>query len=177
MANTIMVDELVKEIRDGLKQKNSSLKDEVRVMQSMLNDTSYKVGIYGKEGKEGDYCPAEDFKSMTASIISSAAKISKEEAKVLADSHNVSKTEAGSMVNISKEFINTYLDTGRKLPLGGREKTNFALSARKVEEKAKPCPIKVGVDEEGKGIYETPIKTIPAHIGLKAYGSCPSWIK
>lgn len=171
------VDTLVKEIHDGLKQKNSSQKDEVRVMQAMLNDTSFKVGIYGKNGKEGEYCPAEDFKSMASSIVASTTKINKEEAKGLIADYNVSKAEAGAMVNISKQFINTYLDTGRKLPLGGREKTNFALSSRLVPEKTKPCPKKVGIDEEGNDIYEKIEKTIPEHVGLKAYGSCPSWVK
>lgn len=170
------VKDLVKEIHDGLKQKNSSQKDEVRVMQAMLNDTSFKVGVYGKDGKEGEYCPAEDFKSMASSIVASAAKINKKEAEEIISTYEVSKAEASSMVNISKEFINTYLDTGRKLPLGGRETTNFALVARQVEEKTKPCPKKVGVDESGNPIYDTPIKTIPAHTGLKAYSSCPSWM-
>lgn len=171
------VDTLVKEIHDGLKQKNSSQKDEVRVMQAMLNDTEFKVGIYSKNGKESEYCPAEDFKSMASSIISSTAKINKEEAKGLVADYNVSKAEASSMVNISKQFVNTYLGTGRKLPLGGREKTNFALSSRVVPEKTKLCPKKVGIDEDGNDIYEKIEMTIPSHVGLKAYGSCPSWVR
>ena len=170
------VKELVKEIHDGLSQRNSSQKDEVRVMQAMLNDTSFKVGVYGKDGKEGEYCPAEDFKSMAASIVTSAAKINRKEAEDIISTYEVSKAEAASMVNISKQFINTYLETGRKLPLGGRETTNFALVARQVDEKTKPCPKKVGVDESGKPIYDTPIKTIPAHIGLKAYSPYPYWM-
>lgn len=171
------VNDLVKEISDGLKQKNSSQKDEVRVMQAMLNDTSFKVGVYGKSGIEGEYCPAEDFKNMTASIISSTVKIGKAEAEELVKDYDVSKSEAATMVNVSKQFINTYLETGRKLPLGGREKTDFALCARQIPEKTKPCPKKVGVDDTGNPIYQTPNKTIPAHTGLKAYCSCPSWVK
>lgn len=177
MSTVVNVNELITDIKTNLKQKNASQKDEVRVMQAMLNDDSYKVAIYDKTGEIGQYCPAEDFKSMTASIISSAAKLSKEEAKALAASHEVSKQEATSMVNVSKEFVNTYLTTGRKLPLGGREETNFALSLKEVPEKIKPCPHKVGVGESGEDIYETPNKTIPAHLGLKAYSSCPDWIK
>lgn len=176
METTCTVNALVKEIHDGLKQKNSSQKDEVRVMQAMLNDTSFKVDVYGKEGKEGEYCPAEDYKSMVASIISSTVKINKDEATALVQDYGVSKNEAASMVNISKQFVNTYLETGRKLPLGGRETTNFALSTRMIPEKTKPCPKKVGVDEQGNSIYDTPIKTIPAHVGLKAYSSCPKWV-
>lgn len=177
MANNVSVESLVKEIRDGLTQKNSSQKDEIRVMQAMLNDTSFKVDVYSNNGKEGEYCPAEDFKGMVSSIVASATKISKDEAKALSENYEATKNDASTMVNISKEYINTYMYTGRKLPLGGRKETNFSLTAREVPEKTKPCPKKVGFDESGKPIYETPNKTIPAHIGLKAYSSCPKWLQ
>ena len=175
MATT--VEGLIQEIKENLTQKNSSQKDEVRVMQAMLNDTSFVVDVYGTKGKEGEYCPAEDFKGMVSSIVSSAAKIRKEEAKVLADSYEATKNDAATMVNISKEYINTYMHTGRKLPLGGRAETNFYLTGREVPEKTKPCPTKVGIDDNGNPIYETPDKTIPAHLGLKAYSSCPKWMR
>lgn len=178
MANELTsVVDVVKNIKDNLKQRNSSQKDEVTVMQAMLNDKSYSVDVYDKSGKIGEYCPAEDFNNMTASIIAATTKISKEEAKTLAEAHEVTKTEAKSQVGVSKQFIHTYLDTGRKLPLGGREKTNFALSLKDVPERTKPCPRKVGIGDDGSGIYETPNKIIPAHVGLKAYGACPPWIK
>lgn len=177
MANTVSVNEIIHDIKTNLKQRNSSQKDEITVMQAMLNDTTYNVGIYDKTGKVGEYCPAEDFNSMLSSVISTATKIGKDEAKSLAQAHEVSKGEARSMVNISKEFTNTYLKTNRKLPLGGREDTNFALSLKDVPERTKPCPRKVGIKDDGSSIYETPTKTIPAHVGLKAYGSCPPWVK
>lgn len=177
MANDISVKDLVEEIKESLTQKNSSQKDEIRVMQAMLNDTSFKVDVYGNDGKEGEYCPAEDFKGMVSSIIAEAAKISKEEARSLSQNYEATKNDAGTMVNISKEYINTYMHTGRKLPLGGREDTNFALCSREVDERVKPCPKKVGFDDSGKAIYETPNRTIPAHLGLKAYSSCPKWLR
>lgn len=176
MANVTVTD-IVKDIKDNLKQRNASQKDEIVVMQAMLNDTSYSVDLYDKTGKVGEYCPAEDFNGMMASVISTTTKISKEEAKELAEAHEVTKGEAKTMVGVSKEFVNTYLHTGRKLPLGGREETNFALSLKDVPERTKPCPKKVGIGEDGSSIYETPNKIIPAHIGLKAYGSCPLWVK
>lgn len=174
---TIGVNDLLNEIKTSLKQKNASQKDEVRVMQSMLNDDTYKVGLYNKSGETGQYCPAEDYRSMVSSIISSTTKISKDEASALAKEHEASKQEAATMVNISKQFTLTYLETGRKYPLGGREKTNFALSLKDVPERVKPCPQKVGIDDNGQDIYETTEKTTPAHLGLKAYSSCPEWLK
>lgn len=175
MATT--VNELLEEIKTGLTQKNSSQKDEVRVMQAMLNDTSFVVDVYSNKGKEGTYCPAEDFRDMVGSIVASATKINKDEAKVLANSYEASKNDATTMLNISKEFVNTYIHTGRKLNLGGREDTNFCLIGRDVPEKTKPCPKKVGYDSDGQPIYETPDRPIPAHLGLKAYSSCPKWMR
>ena len=176
MSNVNVV-ELVDDIRTNLKQRNSSQKDEIAVMQAMLNDTSYVVDVWGKNGKEGEYCPAADFNDMMTSIISSTAKISKEEARTLAEQHEVTKAEAKTQVGVSKQFILTYAETNRKLPLGGRQDTNFALSLKDVPERTKPCPRKVGVGDDGSGIYETPNKIIPAHKGLKAYSSCPAWLK
>lgn len=168
--------ELLEEIQATHKQVSSSQKDEVRVMQAMLNDTSYEVGIYGKSGKVGTYNPAEDFKAMQTRIVSSVTKMGKEEAKALVDGYEATKADAETMVNMSKEFMNTYLDTGRKLALGGREKSNFALSVREIPATEKTYQRRY---DDGKGniTWEPGKKTIPAHKGLKARSSCPSWVK
>ena len=171
------VTDLVKEIDQNRSQTAASQKDEVRVMQAMLNDTTYKVGVYDKSGKKDEYCPAEDFKKMAASVVSSTTKISKDESEKLLADYEVTKSEAGAMVNISKEFINTYLGTGRKISLGGREKSNFALSKVDKEETTKRFPKKVGVSDDGKDIYEHCEKKVPAHTSIKAHGSCPVWVK
>lgn len=171
------VNELVKEIKDGLSQVSSSSKDEVRIMQAMLNDTSYEVGVYGNSGLKEMYNPAKDFRSMLSSVVSGATKISKEEATALVDSHEVTKSEATTMVNVSKEFINTYISTGRKLPLGGREKSNIAISGKDVKETVKTYPKKIGVNEDGSGRYESGERKVPAHFTAKVYSSCPDWVK
>lgn len=115
------LNEVLSDIKQNHKQVSASQKDEVRVMQTMLNDTSYEVGVYAKEGKVGTYNPAQDFRTMEASIVSSVAKISKGEAESVVSEYEVTKSDASTMVNVSKEFVNTYLSCGRKLPLGGRE--------------------------------------------------------
>ena len=46
--------DVISEIKEGLSQRSSSQKDEVRVMRAMLNDPTYSVGIYDKGGKVGD---------------------------------------------------------------------------------------------------------------------------
>lgn len=167
--------ELVKEIRDNLSQKSSSQKDEVAVMQAMINDKEYKVDVYGATGKIGEYCPSEDARKMTSSLIASTTKISKDEADHLADEHEFSKNEAAAMVNISKEFVNTYLETGRKLPLGGREKSNVSLIEKDVKAGVSRYPSKT-VDANGIVKFGNAEKNVPAHKSVKVNGPCPSWV-
>lgn len=169
--------QLLKEIKEGLSQVSSSQKDEVRVMQAMLNDREYVVGIYGKEGKKEDYCPAKEYRGMLANVIAGVTKIKKEEAVQMAERYELTKSDASVMVGVSKEFINTYLNSGRKLPLGGREKSNYELSIKENKECVKKYPKQVGTDASGKKVYESTPKKVPAHNSIKAHGSCPSWVK
>ena len=94
------------------------------------------------------------------------------------DDGKFGKTESEIMVGISKEFINTFVETGRKLPLGGREKSNIALEKRVKEARPNNYPKKIGVDADGKDIYETVNDgMIPSHNTLKVHAGCPDWLK
>lgn len=176
MENT-NVRELIAEIKGSLSQKSASQKDEVRVMREMLNDMSYEVGVYGKDGLEGTYCPAKEARQMISSVIASTTKISNAEAEQLANNYEFKKSEASAMVGISKQFVNTYLETGRKLPFGGREYSDISIIGKDVEATTRPYPKKVGIDEEGKAIYETAQIEVKPHRSAKIISSCPSWIK
>lgn len=173
---TVKVEDLLADIQTNHKQVSASQRDEVRVMQAMLNDTSYEVGVYAKSGKVGTYCPARDFKDMQSRIVASVTKIGKEEASKLVENYEATKADATAMVEISKEFVNTYLSSGRKLPLGGRERSNFALSEKIVPTTEKTYQRKT-VGSSGDVVWEPGKKVIPEHKGLKARSSCPSWVK
>ena len=168
---------LIKEIKDGLSQVNASHKDEIAVMQSMLNDPTYEVTTYGKTGPNGTYNPCKDFRGMCASIISSTTKIPIEESQGLMEHHTVRKAEADTMVNVSKEFVNTFLHTGRKLPLGGRENSDVSLFLKDVPETTRSCPRRVGVNPDGSGQYDRVPTTIAAHEAVRVHAPCPSWKK
>jgi hypothetical protein len=175
--NASTVHSLLNEISSNLSQRSSSRKDEVRIMQAMLSDPSYEVSIYGKDGIEGTYNPAEDFRDMCASVISNAAKVPMAEATQLMSNYSVRKSEASSMVNISKEFVNTFLKTGRKLPLGAREKSDISLSAKNVEASTRLYPQKIGVNDDGSDRYSKTATTVPAHESIRVHAPCPSWVK
>lgn len=171
------VQEIIKEIREGVTQKSASQKDETRVMRAMLNDKEYEVGVYGKEGLQGTVCPAKEARDMISSVISSAAKIPQEEATKLADDHEFSKAEANNMIAISKEYVNTYLGTTRKLPFGGRETFDISLTLEEVPAGTVSYPKQVGVDENEKPKYAMVPKERKGYTSAKVTAKCPSWIK
>lgn len=171
------VKELVTNIKDNLSQVSSSQKDEVRVMRAMLNDKTYVVDVYAKEGKVDEYCPSTEARNMIASVINTAANISRPEADAMMADYEFKKGEAEAMVELSKEFVNTYLGCGRKLPLGGRELSDVSLSLKEVKATMRPYPVKTGVAEDGKNIYTRGMAPVGAHNGIKVHAPCPAWIE
>ena len=171
------VNELIKFINDTRTQTSANIKDEVRVAQAMLNDPTYVVDIYNKDGVCGQYSPYNETRGMVASIIKDATKVSDEESKHLAENYKFGKNEAQAMVNFSKEYINTYLHTGRKLPLGTREKCNASLVLNVKPARVSSFPIPSGVDSNGNKIYNTTSGTIPSFETIKASSSCPKHLK
>lgn len=171
------VKDLVTEIKAGLSQRSSSRKDEVRVMKAMLSDPTYEVDEYGKDGVVGTYNPCKDFRGMCASIIASTAKIPQAEAINLMEGYEVKKAEAASMVGISKEFVNTFLHTGRKLPMGSREMSDVSLSLKEVAPSTRLYPQKVGVNDDGTSMYSKAPTTVPAHEAIRVHAPCPPWVK
>ena len=169
------LNEIVSEIKANLSQTSASRKDEITVMKAMLNDISFKVDIYDKTGVIDTYCPAEDARNMVSGILKGAAKVSNQEAIQLAGNYEFTNNDASSMVRLSKEFINVYLGTGRKLPLGGREKSDVSLAKKEVEQTTKIYPKKIGVEADGSDKWGTGEKIVPAHESIKVYSSCPDW--
>ena len=171
------VEELVKEIHGTITQTTGSHKDEVRVMRAMMNDITYKVDVYDKSGATSQFVPSEAVRDMAASIISGATKVSIEEAKVLANNYEFKKNEAEVMVDTSKEFINTYIHTGRKISIGGRKKSDISFSLKEIEPGTRTFPKAVGVDKDGNTIYERGVTKVDGYESIKVYSPCPAWIK
>lgn len=171
------VKSLLKEIKSNLSQVSSSQKDETRIMKAMLNDPSYEIDLYDKTGKVGTYNPSKQFREMIGSVVSSTTKISNDEAKSLVNSYEFKKADAEVLVDFSKEFVNTYLKTGRKLPLGGRKKSNVSLVLKDIKETSRRYPRKVGVNADGTDKYEKGVVKVGAYEAVKVIAPCPSWVK
>lgn len=171
------VKQMVEEINATRSQTSASNKDEQRVMKAMLNDPTYKVDVWGRSGIEGQYCPYEEARAMVANIIKDTTKISAKEAEELAANYNFGRQESSIMIGLSKEFVNTYIETGRKLPLGGRETSNISIAKKVKPAVEKVFNKKVGVANDGTDIFEQVSVQIPEHGSLKVYSSAPSWVK
>ena len=187
------VNEILKEVRENITttktnnegqevtiiRASSSKKDEIRVMKEMLNDKEYEVGVYTNKGKVDTYNPSKDARDMIANILTNVTKINMAEAEEIASNYVFSSKEAKSMVSLSKEFINTYLETGRTLNLGGRETFNTQLKMIHVDEKERTRPVldKETFDKTGEKIYERVNYKISEHDSIKAKSSCPKWLK
>lgn len=171
------VNEVLKEIQETRTQRSASAKDEVAVMRAMLNDTAYKVDVYGSQGKTGEYCPSADARDMLANQIHKAVKIPAQEAVQLANEYEFTRSDAESEIRISKEFVNTYIRSGRKLPLGVRETSDVSLLQKEVPACIRSYPKKVGVNADGTDRYEKASTPIPAHNTIKVMSGCPNHIK
>lgn len=171
------VKSLVNEIDSTRTQTSANAKDENRVMRAMLNDPTFKVDVWSRNGIENQYCPYDEARTLVSNIIKDTTKISAREADELASKYEFGKQEAGIMIGISKEFINTYIETGRKLPLGGRETSNISIAKKVKESRSNSFIKKIGVNDDGTDKLETVNDgTIPTHGSLKVYSSAPSWL-
>lgn len=165
----VTVKGMVSTIKKDLRQSSASVKDEVSVMMAMMNDKSFTVDDLGSDGQVvSTYCPAEVAQDFASSIIKSATKVSAAEAEELAKNHQFSKKEASSMVTLSKEFVNVYLDSGRKLKFGNREGKSLVLSQKDREASTCTFPKKVGINNDGKPIYQLATAEIDAYKEVKA---------
>lgn len=154
-----------------------SQKNEAAVMAAMMNDTSYQVATYGIGGYQGLYCPATSFRRVVSNAIASTTGMGRAEADSLLAKYEFNQQEAREMVSFSKEFMLSYLQTGRKLPLGGRSLSNISLKLKEVPSGFVSYPVKVGQDESGHAICESKEAFVGSYQTVKVYGPCPVWRK
>ena len=161
------VENLIKEIQERRTQKSVNVKDERLVCKELLNDRTFKAAVYGKDGIEDYVCPAEEIDSMVSGIISKTTGIGSQEAAKLAEEYEYTNQDADHMITFSKEFVNVYMDTGRKLSLGKRENADISLVQKIVPASVKSVPKKVGINEDGSAIIQFVDKDIKEHKSIK----------
>lgn len=181
------VRELINSIRSNrmpVKKDNSkkyydtkSCKDEIAVAQAMMNDTTYNVDVYAGSNFQGVYNPSQSIRRVISSSMSNITGMSRVESDNLVRDYEFTPNEAKEILDFSKEFINTYLQTGRKLPLGGRENSNVSLKLKQIQPGFVSYPVKVGEDSNGKPICEPKQTYVGGYETIKVYGPWPQWAK
>ncbi len=171
-ASRRMADEAGKRTYDTKSQKN-----ETAVMTAMMNDGTYQVSTYAGGGYQGIYCPAASFRRVVSNALSASTGMTRLEADSLLAKHEFTSQDAREMVNFSKEFVLSYLKTGRKLPLGGRDNSNISLKIKEVPAGFVTYPVKIGEDQHGHPICESKETFVGQYETIKVYGPCPSWKK
>ena len=175
--------DLIKEINeqrspnDKKTYDTKSQKDELLIMKAMLNDKEYKVDVYKGTGIDHSFCPSETMRNTMSSVIANTTGISNQEAHRLMDNYEFKTCEARNMIEFSKEFINTYLQTGRKLPLGGRETSNISLLKKSIAPGYVKYPVKIGVDKDGNAICKSKDIFVNGYDSVKVSAPCPVWVK
>ena len=160
------VQNMIEEIRKSNSSKVNK-KQEIEVMAAMVNDYNYKPAILNKQNEvDGYICPAECMDKVATQIIKSAG-IGATEAEGLAKQYEYTKNDASQLLDVSKEFVNCYMDTGRKLSLGKREKSDITLQQKINEECDKKFHKKVGEASDGSPVMEEFTKHIPEHKTIK----------
>lgn len=162
---------IIEEIKTTAKQISINKVDEVKVMRSMLNDKNFKIPIFDKnEGYIGDKCPAEEATNFVASVIQTATGLDSKDSKHLADGYEFTKKDATFMVNNAKDFIETYMRTGRKLNIIQNGAGEASIYAKDIPAGVKNIPAKPGSPE---------LKQIstPAYTKIVSISKSPKYVK
>jgi len=162
---------IIEEIKTSAKQISINKVDEVKVMKSMLNDKKYKIGIFDKnEGYIGDKCPAEEATNFIASVIQGATGLDGKDSRHLAENYEFTKKDAVFMVNNAKDFIETYMRTGRKMNIIQNGAGEASIYAKDIPAGTKNIPAKPGSPELKQ------IKT-PAYTKIVSISKSPKYVK
>lgn len=134
--------ELMAEIQEVTKKQKSCNKiDEIRVMRAMLNDPTFEVSVYDKnKGLLGTRCPREEAVKFVSNVCNAVTGIDSKSAEELANNYEFTKKDAIFLLDNSRDFTQTYLTTGRKLPLVQSETSQAEIFIKHIDEKEKSIP-------------------------------------
>lgn len=150
------LNDLINEIKKNTKQISINKVDEVKVMQCMINDSEFKLGVFDKNlGLIGERSPYEESRKFIKNIISGTTGLDGKDSKHLAESYEFTKRDASFLVDNAKDFINVYTTTGRKINLIQNGTTEASVFTRDISSGTKSIP-----DKENPGAIKQ-VKTDP----------------
>ena len=138
-----------------MKQKSQNKGDEVAVAQTLLNDPDFQVGIYDKnKGLIGTRNVHEEAVKFVANISAEITGLDKKTAEDLANQYTFTKKDANFIINTSRDFVQTYLKTGRKFNLVQSEDAEANIFLKSTPAKEKLIPTKEGTKLVKTGAYQ-----------------------
>lgn len=138
-----------------MKQKSQNKGDEVAVAQTLLNDPDFQVGIYDKnKGLIGTRNVHEEAVKFVANISAEITGLDKKTAEDLASQYTFTKKDANFIINTSRDFVQTYLKTGRKFNLVQSEDAEANIFLKATPAKEKLIPTREGTKLVKTGAYQ-----------------------
>ena len=163
------MEQLMKEIKEVTKkQKSASRVDEIRVMKTMLNDKNFSVSIYDKnKGYIGQRSPREEAVKFVANVSAAVTGLDSKSAQGLAENYEFTKKDAIFLIENSRDFTQTYLQTGRKMPIVQGIDSEASIFCKPVQSKEKTVPAK-----DGEGTKTT---TVPSYTKVVCRSKSPKY--
>lgn len=144
MSNSVALKDIMEEIREKTSTSNLiaiNRSDEVKVMQAMINDPDFTVGIYDKNlGYIGQRSPHDEAMKFVRNIIVGTTGLDHKDAANLAKRYSFTKRDANFLITNAKDFINVYTDTGRKINIVQNDVTEAGLYKKVIPATKKNIP-------------------------------------
>lgn len=164
------MEQLIDEIKKVTETQTSINKaDELRVMTTMLNDPDFSVGVYDKKiGYIGQRSPHEEAVKFVGDIIQRATGLEKKDSQHLASELEFTKRDANFLINNMKDFLVTYVSTGRKINMIQSESTEANLYTKQMGASTKTIPNKDNPND-------TKTITTSPYVKLVSQSKCPKY--
>lgn len=123
------------------KQKSQNKTDEIIVAQTLLNDPDFQIGVYDKnKGLIGTRNVHNEAVTFITNVTSEITGLDKKSTEDLVKNYTFTKRDAQFLINTSKDFVQTYLQTGRKFNLvqSADSEANIVLKPAPAREKVVP---------------------------------------
>lgn len=156
-------DQLIQDIIKRTSQTAINKADEITVMQCMLNDPEFEVGVFdSNNGYIGSHCPRADAMGLVIDTLTGITGMSSVEAYNLGKDYEFTKRDASRLLSLSRDFIGTYLQTGRKFTLTNNDPRGQSVINMKITEaKQKKVPV---TDKDGN--RQSKVVNVPESIKL-----------
>lgn len=164
------MEQLIEEIKKVTETQTSINKaDELRVMTTMLNDPEFSIGVYDKKiGYIGQRSPHDEAVKFVGDVIQRATGLDKKDSQHLASELEFTKRDANFLIGNMKDFLATYVSTGRKINIMQTGSTEANLFTKEIGSSTKTIPNKDNPND-------TKTITTSPYTKLVSQSKCPKY--